>query len=85
MQTYHHLRKIRNLQSGEQVLQLQNIGVCIDSNGIIIQFTIPIGVESRKILNKNKQYLEEEIKGLFHYYSYSELIEEDSIWTMTGS
>lgn len=85
MQTYRHLRKIRNLQSGEQLLQLQNIGVCIDSDGIIIQFVIPIGIEYRKILIKNKQYLEGEIKTLFNYYSYSELTEKDGIWTMTGS
>lgn len=85
MQTYHHLRKIRNLQSGDQLLQLQNIGVCIDSDGIIIQFVIPIGIEYRKILIKNKQYLEGEIKTLFNYYSYSELTEKDGIWTMTGS
>ncbi|WP_153058678.1 hypothetical protein [Streptococcus suis] len=85
MQTYRHLRKIRNLQSGNQLLQLQNIGVCIDSDGIIIQFVIPIGIEYRKILIKNKQYLEGEIKTLFNYYSYSELTEKDGIWTMTGS
>ncbi|CYU25687.1 hypothetical protein HPA24_02945 [Streptococcus suis] len=84
LSAYIHLWKIRTINENGKILKLQSLGVCVDEDGIVYQFVIPIGPDYRKLLKRNKEYLEEEMKSYSPIFNYSPLTEDNNVWTMKG-